>query len=502
MHNKSLSELFNLIHALSKGEKRYFKLYARSRSSHLDNINYIDLFDAIAKQQEYNEEQIVQLGIVKKAHLRMLKNYLYNLIMESLRSLHSKGENIDNRLTNMLKNMHIMRDKGLQEEEIKYFTKAKALALKHERWGIALEAMLGERKAAIRMQDFKALKRIKTEMKLFFTKLNNLKEYMVLQGKVSDFLQKAGMQRGIKNSILKKLMAHPLLKDENKGLSVESKGIYYNTLLHYYFFMGNNAAGYKMIAKHMRLLYDTGIQLPELTYMGLLNNFTIVQHNLGKYEEAYSTIQKHRSLLKKSETAKEHALIDLYINEINHYIFTGMFEKGAALVKEVENKIDTDKAETPAAILLYYNIATIYFYQDNYHKALLWINKIINRPHFSFREDMQSWARILQLLIHYELNTPDITDHLIISVYRFLLKREKLYKVEKSILNFIRRLSKIDATRKALLEEFRRFRNELLKITKSPDEKKALEYFDLISWLKSKIENRSLAEIVREKIQK
>lgn len=37
------------------------------------------------------------------------------------------------------------------------------------------------------------------------------------------------------------------------------------------------------------------------------------------------------------------------------------------------------------------------------------------------------------------------------------------------------------------------------KLLKIPYESKALEYFDFVSWLESKIENRPFAEVVREK---
>ena len=42
-------------------------------------------------------------------------------------------------------------------------------------------------------------------------------------------------------------------------------------------------------------------------------------------------------------------------------------------------------------------------------------------------------------------------------------------------------------------------KEELVEITKDDFERKALEYFDFISWLESKIEGRVFAEVVREK---
>ena len=51
--------LHQLIHSLSKGEKRSFKIYA-SRHVLGDENNYVKLFDAIEKQKEYDEEALLK----------------------------------------------------------------------------------------------------------------------------------------------------------------------------------------------------------------------------------------------------------------------------------------------------------------------------------------------------------------------------------------------------------------------------------------------------------
>ena len=500
MHKTLSSNIFDLIHSMNKVEKKHFKLYACYHSKNARNMNYLCLFDAIERQKEYNEEKIVRKGVVKKERLSAVKHYLHHLILESLLVLRNKGNDTDNKLANTLEIARIMRDKGLEKEEVKFLEKTKQLALENERFGMALEVLTHERKAALRQPDFKALDRIKNEREILFIKLDNLKNYMMLQEEVFDSVKKTYTLGNIKNKELEKLMAHPLLCNESKALSIGAKVLYYNILFLYNFFIGNNKTAYEIITKHLRLAEEAGIELSELPYSKLLNNLTMVQRRLGKYQQMFSTIQKHRAVVWKSEQAKAHALLYSYINETNYSMKTGKFEKAGIAIKGIEKELERIEREYPLKLtVLYYNIATIYFGICNYHKALFWINKIINRQHFNFREDVQAWAYLFRILIHYELNTPDIIEHLIVSAYRFLLKREKLYEVEKSMLTFIRRLSKIDAKKKTLIEEFRRFRNELVEITKNPDEKKALEHFDLISWLESKIENRSFAEIIKEK---
>lgn len=163
MHNETESELFNLVKTLTKGEKRYFKLYAHTRSVHTEELNYITLFDVIEKQKQYNEEKIKRLGLVRDEHLPMLKNYLYKLILESLRSLKSKSDDVDSKISGLLENARIMRDKGLENEQIKYLMKARQLAIKYERWGMALEGIFMERRIRVRKESAEPWRNIDKE---------------------------------------------------------------------------------------------------------------------------------------------------------------------------------------------------------------------------------------------------------------------------------------------------------------------------------------------------
>lgn len=505
--------LFNLIYSLNKGEKKYFKQYVRSGHVKTD-LNYLQLFDAIAKQKQYDETKILKLGIVKKAHLPMLKNYLYNLILESIRALRSKGSEIDSALKNMLDNARILWDKGLAEEEMKTLRKAKELALRHERWAAALEALLREIRIAKTGKDIKQQQVLEKEMDLLLRKLNNLLNYLKVNRTVLTQTYKLGTQRAAGNKMLEAAMKHPLLMEVSKGLSAESKKIFYDTYVRYYFFIRNYQNAEKMMLQLTHLIESnyTSFEFSEFDYSSALNGLAIVQNELGNHAEALSTIEKHRTLVCKSAPAKLHALIYSSINTTNYYLFTKEFEKGIAAIQgdDVEKKlnqqsdISTWGMSNTALFTLYYNIALLYFGAGDYHQSLRYINKVANYPKVWFREDMQAGFRILQILIHYELNTPDILEHIRVSTYRFLRKKKLLYKAEDALLGFIGRLIKTglyserrDASQKAWVEKFRKFRDELIQITKNPNEKAALIDVDLISWLESKMEGKSYAEVLK-----
>ncbi len=47
-----------------------------------------------------------------------------------------------------------------------------------------------------------------------------------------------------------------------------------------------------------------------------------------------------------------------------------------------------------------------------------------------------------------------------------------------------------------------KLKNELTIVFENKDEKKIIAFFDYISWITSKIENRSFAEVVRDRVNK
>src|SRR4051812_20858382 len=89
---KASDDLFKLIKGLNKAEKRFFKLYA-SRYDTQDKNNYMRLFDYVERQDEYDEAQLKEYFRHENfiRHLPSEKNYLYNMVLDSLQSHHSEA---------------------------------------------------------------------------------------------------------------------------------------------------------------------------------------------------------------------------------------------------------------------------------------------------------------------------------------------------------------------------------------------------------------------------
>src|SRR5687767_5435794 len=84
--------LHQLIRSMNGSEKRYFKLFS-DRQSQSDEKVYMQLFEAIEKQKEYNQEQIIEQFKNEKVinKFSVAKARLYELILRSLAVYHSES---------------------------------------------------------------------------------------------------------------------------------------------------------------------------------------------------------------------------------------------------------------------------------------------------------------------------------------------------------------------------------------------------------------------------
>ncbi|CAD0008655.1 hypothetical protein FLACHUCJ7_03878 [Flavobacterium chungangense] len=72
-----------------------------------------------------------------------------------------------------------------------------------------------------------------------------------------------------------------------------------------------------------------------------------------------------------------------------------------------------------------------------------------------------------------------------------------LHEVQKEIIKFMRNLNNFYPA--DIKREFIKMRERFIELEKNTYEKRAFLYLDIISWLESKIENRKIADIIKEK---
>ena len=307
----------------------------------------------------------------------------------------------------------------------------------------------------------------------------------------------------------KNIMRHPLLAKKHNALTFHSL-VYFHECHSLYFSLTKD---YKNDVYHIenliKLMESNEHHIAEnpSAYMIVLTNFIGTQIWLKNYSKASLYLEKLRSLVPRSERLKNKLFQNRAVLEFTIYIETGQFNKGLPLIKEIRDELDKSdggllKNNIIIEMLLAFNAFCIYFGLGDYKDAKLWLNKILNDGSLDRRVDLLCFARIMNLILHFELGDQEALEHITRSTYRFLYKRERLYKMETIILHFIRnKMPKMNSP-KEFIEAFKELKKEFIKLSEDTFEKNVFEYFDFISWLESKIEKRSFSEIVKEKAGK
>jgi len=139
----------------------------------------------------------------------------------------------------------------------------------------------------------------------------------------------------------------------------------------------------------------------------------------------------------------------------------------------------------------------LYFGIGDHKNCIQYLKRIIENKQLKMREDLMCFARVLSLVAHYEAGLDYHLEVQLKSTFKFLLKMNDLHAVQKEMIKFLRRLGDIYPTE--LRAEFEKLYTELKKFENHPYEKRAFLYLDILSWLESHLQNRPVAEIIREK---
>lgn len=501
-------ELFKLIRSLSKSEKRFFKL---SSSLQAGEKNYIKIFDFIDAQKEYDEEVLKKefKNEVFIKHLSSEKNYLYKLILKSLRSFYGE-ESPGSILRQEIKNIEILFSKALYKECEKYIQRAKALARSIEDfyyWNeiISWEKWLIEDGLQETLNEI-VLEELIMEEEQVVEKLRNLAEYQIIYSKINNIFRSGGFIRNKKEEEqVADIANYHLISGKNTALSVRATSMCY-------YIKGLCAAtnrnyedSYLYFNKTRDVLDKNPIIKADLAtrYIQCLTHLLRCYIDGEQFENAETLIKDLRELSDekgfKSVSSQIRILSNSYLMELLLLQRQGRFQETIALIAKIGIFINEyeDTLTKEQRILFTYYKSVSYFAIGEFKKSLNFINEILNDNEKFVRQDIFSFARIFNLVLHFELGNYDFTEYAVKSVNRYLTKRERDYEAETVLISYIRKLSKSTTINKQLLV-FQDLKSELLVVFNDRHEQAILEYFNLNAWIDSKLNSTTYSEeIVR-----
>ena len=508
MANRFTDTLFQLIKSLEKAEKRNFKLYIK-RSSGNEDLKIIELFDALDKLNEYDETLLLKrLPSIKKPQLSNIKVHLYKQLLASLRLLKST-ESIDMQLNEQLDYARILYNKGLYQQSLKILEKLKEISKSHYKFNFLTQVIAWEKK----IETLHITRSMLERGELLSTEANEVNARVDMVARLSNlalqlyclYIQNGHARNAKDEKAVRKFLINNLPPDAHLQTGFYERLYLFQSYNWDAFIRQDFLMYYRYSQKWIDLFNEQPFMINVETgyYIKGMHNLLNAHFDLRNYKKFDITLRQFEHFA-KSDIANKHdnhrVQTFVYISsaKINHHFMLGTFTEGLLLVPDIEEKLKEYELviDTHRVLVFNYKIATLYFGSGDYATCIDYLQRIIN-DHVDLRYDLQCYARLLHLMAHYELGNFEIIESLIKSVFRFMAKMENLTVVEEEMFKFLRNSFHVSARK--LKPEFEKFLQKIKKLEKNRFETRSFAYLDVISWVESKVYEKTMGQVIHEK---
>ncbi len=499
--------LFTLVKSLSKSEKRYFRL----SQSNAGDKKFLRLFELMEAQKDFDEDAILRAEPnLDPGQFSNLKAHLYTKILKALRDFSLKSvPSIE--IRELIDEAQILFNKSLYQQCAKRLKKAEKLANETDNLELQLVILKWQKQVLTHTLDRENQHYVEEVVKKsqeVTERITNINTFSNLQARLQALYRKTGYIKNEKEfrQIESIFSSNLPLVTEGK-LSITERIYLYHVYIGYYFFIQDFEQGMRYaekwvdIFKNKKVLQRVGLE----SYIQALNYLLIAQNKLQLYHEFQETKKELRTLNKLhpsmyNENIRLKMLKYTFVHEFNRLFLSGEFDRGVELIERLSSGLEgfINQLDAHSRVILFYKTACLYFGNSDFSRTVFWLNKILTSREVDLREDINGFARILNLICQYELGDTDLVQYSIRSTYRYLLKRDDLLDYQRLILNFLRGLSPSLSNEEVILR-FRDLKEKMLEIQDNSYER-GFVYFDMVSWLESKIEGRPIMEVIKRKV--
>lgn len=504
MSNRASDNVHTLIKSMTKAEKRYYKVYA-SRFSSAATGNYLTLFNAIEKQDEYNEDAILKKfrneGFIKR--FSITKNRLYQHLLKSLDAFHANNS-VDARLKRQIHSVEILYRKSLYDQAWKLLKSARKTAEKYERITSLIELNQWEKRIIERSQyegiDKRQIKDMRRDDQQHLAHLEANSALWNVKSKVFRKLYKRGKVRsGQELDKFKTILDELAVELSPEQATVENLFLMNHLYSAYHFSLGEDDKSYPHLKQNLRFIQDH----PHLfaddpsRILSTLSNAIYVGQRLGDEDAAFGYLEQMRTLPETLESSDDNLRLRTFVLsnsiELNLHTISRNFEAGSKVVQTIEEGLLNygDVLSSVRKASFYFNISVFYFEAKQLNEALKWVNQLLNNIGIDKSQDIHCMGQILNLIIHLELGNKSLIPYALRSTQRFLETRRRVYRFETVFLDFINEILK-SRREKTDHELYRDLHVALQELQDDIFERQVFEYFDFMHWAAQKADDTAI----------
>lgn len=499
--------LFDLIHSLTKAEKRSFKLYAR-RSGDTTSAKFVMLFDIMERMTHYDEVLIIKkLDNVSKAQFSNQKAHLYAQLLASLRQSYLNHD-IDIQLREQLDYIRLLYKKGLYDQSLRLLNRAKNVTGQYRKDLFQL-SLLDYEKQIRSQQVFDLEERQVNEMdqqtEESLERFGNVQHFFSVAIKLkARFVGKGVVKNEVERLELENTYGKELAQYDEESMFFNERFYLYRAYYWYSYLTYDFANCTRYAEKWVSLFelekMDTKRRSAFLKGLNRLLQSAFRADDVvyfDKYYDRMLSFDQEESPTLASNTAlllTKYKAIQLFNSIFLHADFHERSEMVEKTLEAVE--VHRDFMDRHTQLIIYYKAAIYFFAIDDYERALEMVNRVINDKG-NLRSDLKSFARIVRLIIFYEQADEERLERKVRTAYAYLKVHENLGEFQVAILDFIKALGTYYP--QEIKKGFSGLKSHLELLKEDRFQSKPLLYFDVISYLDAKIEGKSFVEVVKRK---
>lgn len=324
----------------------------------------------------------------------------------------------------------------------------------------------------------------------------NLIEYNKLSMRVRSVMIAKGHFKEGKQKEIKKLLRHPLLRNESKAISFPATIKFHSMLSDIFIFMNDWKKSFIQSEKVIQLMNEQPAFLKTKIdfYLIRISNMVGLMSQLRKEKELAFYMNKVKTFVealpKKMQTENIYRVYtEINTNYIDYLLSTFQFPEALRQSKAFEPSVKKYH-NPPHFIIFHFNFCLAYFYSEDFHSALKEANRVLALDEEGILRDIINAGKLLNILIHYELGNEELIPSLCKSAQRYLEKKGELKQGAKLLLSFFGKPSFYEKSGKEKIKLLGALKTELEKHRNE----KVFELFDFSSWLEAKINSSPLAE--------
>ncbi len=485
-------DVVELIISLSKSEKRYIRMQVSLQGQ--DKV-YLKLMDAIEKDPDTPDTELRKIAFGNKGSANSLffyKNYLYQVIMKSLRSYHQKDSKNQEFLT-VLANLEVLFRRGLYNHCRKIIQREKKNCYLTEKYNHLLELISMEKRLisvnSYSHISYQELNTLYKEEQRIIEIVKRLSSWWRVINIVNKNMLSEENKRAYPHSYYQKILESKYMHYPPDEMLTLSERYHKNALLAgCYYALGDEWNYYLVTHSNVKLMdHHPQLRNEEINRYLSMNYYLMkAQLHLGMPDDVLHNLDKLEALGKEPVFVKSE-------NVLSRLSFFRIFFGIKALLK----KEDFDEAEKIAAEFTrrYREIARqldpVFLVSIKYYKALLDYRKghngqalqtlqdILNDTHYDTHVDVFRYARILQAVIHHRLKNTEVLDYLVKALYSMYRHAKGYYKAELLTVHVLA----ASLHKKPNRAKMENLHMELLALKADVFEKEAFEFFDTPDWL-------------------